>query len=188
MFEKMPVAIGKSLRDLASSDDGEDGEDEDEEETAWGKLTEDGEPGWVMCTFTKTLQQRMERFRHRQMKLDELTQLEWDDAADYFCQQYKKYGTSWLRVAAVIQQQMNHDAAAPLPTTFGELIENLDIVTRISQRPQGTSQPGSSHINLGSETPQSKLSIPSGEPAVEPNSSSLLNAKLVAPVSFYLCI
>jgi len=73
-FEEMPVAIGDSLSDLASSNDGEDGEDEDDEETEQGKLREDGKPGWVMGTITKTIQQRMERFRRKQVKLDELTQ------------------------------------------------------------------------------------------------------------------
>jgi hypothetical protein len=33
MFEEMLVAIGYSLSDLASSDDGEDGEEKDDEET-----------------------------------------------------------------------------------------------------------------------------------------------------------
>ena len=80
----MLVAIGDSLSDLASSDDGEDGEDDDDEETEQGKLSEDDEPGWVMGTITKTVQQRMERFRQKPMKLDELTQPGWEDAADYF--------------------------------------------------------------------------------------------------------
>ena len=62
-FEEMLVAIGDSLSDLASSDDGEDGEEEDDEETEQGNLSEDDEPGWVMGTITKTVQQRMERFR-----------------------------------------------------------------------------------------------------------------------------
>jgi len=35
------IAIGDSLSDLASSNDGEDGEDEDVEETEKGKLSED---------------------------------------------------------------------------------------------------------------------------------------------------
>jgi len=70
----MMVAIRDSLSDLASSDDGEDGEDEDDEETKQGKLSKDDEAGWVMGTITKTVQQRMERFQQKQMKLDELTQ------------------------------------------------------------------------------------------------------------------
>jgi len=102
-FDEMLVAIGDSLSDLASSDNGVDGEDEDDEETGQGKLSEDDEPGWVMGTITKTVQKRMERFRQKQMKLDELTQLGWEDAADYFCERDKKYGTFELRVPAVVQ-------------------------------------------------------------------------------------
>jgi len=56
VFEEMLVAIGDSLSDLASSDNGEDGEDEDDEETEQGNLSEDDEPGWVMNTITKMVQ------------------------------------------------------------------------------------------------------------------------------------
>jgi len=80
------------------------------------------------------------------------------------------------------------DAPVPPPATFGELMESLDIVPRILQRPQGTSRPGSIHIMLGSVKPQSQSSIPSGEPAAEPDSSMLLKAKPIEPVSFYPCI
>jgi len=76
------VAIGDSLSDLASSDDGEDGEDEEDEQTAEGRLSEDDKPGWVMGTITKMVQQRMERFRQKQIKLDELIQPGWEHAAD----------------------------------------------------------------------------------------------------------
>jgi len=181
-FEEMLVAIGASQSDLASSDDGEDGEDEDDEETEQGKLSEDDKPGWVMGTITKTVQQRLERFRQKQMKLDELTQPGWENAADYFHEQDKKYGTSELRVPAVVRPQTIEDTLAPPPTTFTELMESLDIVSGISQRPQGTSPPGSSHIRLGLANPQSKLSIPSGEPAAEPDSSTSLKVKPVEPV------
>jgi hypothetical protein len=75
-------AIGDSLRELARSDDEEDGEDD--EDTEQGKLSEDYEPGWVMGTISKTVQQRMERFREKQLKLDELTEPGWGDAAGYF--------------------------------------------------------------------------------------------------------
>jgi hypothetical protein len=57
-FEEMLAAIGDSLSDLASSNDGEDGEDEDDEDTEQGKLSEDDEPGWVMGTITKMVQQK----------------------------------------------------------------------------------------------------------------------------------
>ena len=187
-FEEMLVAIGDSLSDLASSDDGEDGEEEDDEETEQGNLSEDDEPGWVMGTITKMVQQRIQRFRQKQMKLAELTEPGWEDAADYFRERDKKYSTTELRVPVVVQPQTMDDAPAPPPATFGELMESLDIVPGISQRPQGTSRPGSSHIRLGSVKPQSQSSIPSGEPAAEPDSSMLLKAKPVEPVSFHPCI
>jgi len=53
-FEEMMAAIGDSLSDLASSNNGEDGEDEDEE-TEQGKLSEDDQPSWVMGTISKTV-------------------------------------------------------------------------------------------------------------------------------------
>jgi len=135
----MLVAISDSLSNRASSNDGEDGEDEDDEETEQGKLSEDDEPSWVMGTITKTVQQRMEKFWQKQMKLDELTQPEWEDGANYFRERDKKWGTFELRVPAVVRQQTNDESPAPPPTTFGELMESVVIVPGISQRPQGTS-------------------------------------------------
>jgi len=184
-FEEMVVAIGDSLSDLASSDDGEDGEDEDDEETEQGKLSDDDEPSWVMGTITKTVQQRMQSIRQKQMNLDELTQPGWEDAPDYFHERDKKYGKYKLSIAAVVQKQMNDESPAPPPTIYGHLIESLDIVPGISHRPPGTSRPGCSHIRLGSVKPQSKSSILSGDPAAEPDSSTLLTTKPDAPVSFY---
>jgi hypothetical protein len=110
--EKMLAAIGDSLSDLASSEDGKDGDDEDEE-TGQGKLSEDDEPGWVMGTITKTVPQRMESFRQKKMKLDELTQPGWEDAADYFRERDKKYGKAQLRVPVVVQPQTDDNASAP---------------------------------------------------------------------------
>jgi hypothetical protein len=124
----MLVAIGYSLSDLASSDDGQDGDDEDDEETQQGKLSEDDEPDWVMGTITKTVQQHMERFRQKQIKFDELTQPGWQDAADYFRERDKNYVTSELRVPAPVEPQSNDDAPPHPPTTFAELLESLDIV------------------------------------------------------------
>jgi len=66
-------------------------------------------------------------------------------------------------------------------------MESLDIDPGIWQRPEGTSQSGSSHLRLGSVKPQSKSSIPSGEPGAEPDSSTLLKVKPGEPVCFYLC-
>jgi hypothetical protein len=151
-------------------------------------VSEDDEPGWVMGTITTTVQQHMGRFRQKQMKLDELTKPGWQDAADYFHERDKKYGTTEIRVPAVFQLQKNDDVPAPPTATIGELMESLDIVPGISQGPQGTSPPGSSHIRLGSVKPQSKSCITGGEPAAEPDSSMLLKAKPIEPVSFYPCI
>jgi len=53
-FEEMMVAIGDSLGDLVTSDDGEDGKDEDEE-TEQGKPSEDEQHGWVMGKINKTV-------------------------------------------------------------------------------------------------------------------------------------
>jgi len=186
-FQDMIAAIGDSLSDLASSDNGEDGEDEDEE-TQLGKLSEDDEPGWVMGTISKTVQQRMESFRQKQIKLDELTRPGWGHAADYFRERDERYGTAELRVPVVIQPQTDDDASAPPTTTFGELMERLDIVPGISQMPQGTSQPGSSHFRLGSVKPQSNTTISSFQPAAEPDTLPLLKAKPVEPVSFSPCL
>jgi hypothetical protein len=136
----------------------------------------------------KTFEESMERFRQKQMKVDELTQPGWEDAANYFRERDKKYGTTELRVPAIVQPQTMDDAPTPPPATFGELMESLDSAPGILQRPQGTSRPGSSHIGLGSVKLQSQSSIPSGEPAAEPDLSMLLKAKPVEPVSFYPCI
>jgi hypothetical protein len=141
-----------------------------------------------MGTITKTVQQHLERFRQKQMKLDRLTPLGWEDVADYFRERDMKYGTSELRVPAIVQPPTHEDDLAPPPTTYGELMVSRVIVPGISQRPQGTSRPGRSYIRLGSVKPQSKSSIPSGELAAERDLSTLLKAKPVEPVRFYPCI
>jgi hypothetical protein len=122
------------------------------------------------------------------MKLDELTQLGWEDAADYFRERDKKHSIAEFRVPVVIQPQTDDDTSAPPPPTFGELTERLNIVPGLSQMPQGTSRPGSSHIRLGSVKPQSYMSVFGIEPAAEPDTSPLLKAKPVDPVCLYHCI
>ena len=153
-FEEIMVAVGDSLRDFAHSDNWDDGEDDDDEETEHGKLSEDDKPCWVMGTITKMVQQCMDWFQKKEIKLDELTQLVLEDGADYFCERDKKYGTSELRVHAIVQPQTDDIAAALAPTTFGEHMESLVITPGISQMPQDTYRPGSSHIMLGSVKPQ----------------------------------
>jgi len=78
------VPIGDSLNYTATSDDGVHGEDQNDEETEQRKLSKDDKSGCVMGKISKTVQQHMHRFRQKQMKLDELTQPGWGDAADYF--------------------------------------------------------------------------------------------------------
>ena len=150
-FEEMLNAIGESLSDLASSDNGEDGEDEDDDDDnpELGKLSDDDEPGWVMGTISNTVQRRMERFRRKQIKLDKLTQPSWGDMANYFRETDKKYRTTELKVPAVVQSQREEDATCFAPTTFGEPMETLDSIPGKSQMPQVTSRPGSSQWRLG---------------------------------------
>jgi len=71
------------LSDFVSSDDEED--QDDDEDTEQGKLRDNDEPGWVMGTISKMVQQHIERSPQKQMKLDELTQPGWGDKPDYFC-------------------------------------------------------------------------------------------------------
>jgi len=131
-FEVTMVAIGDSLSNLASSGDGEDGEYDNDDKTEHGKLSEDDEPGWVIGTITNTVQQHMDWFRLKQMKLDVFTQPGLEGAAEYFHERYKMYGTSKLNVPAIVQPYMDDDAVARVPTTFGELMESLEIVLGIS--------------------------------------------------------
>ena len=98
MFKEIQKPIGDSLSDLASSDDEQSVEDEgdDEEDTELGKQSDDDETGWVMGMISKTVQHRTESFRHKQMRLEELTQRRWGDAANYFRQRDMKDGTAEL--------------------------------------------------------------------------------------------
>jgi len=179
-------AIGDSLSDLASSDGEQDGEDEkdDDEDTELGKLSDD-EPGWVMGTISKTVQHHVEGFRQKQMRLDKLSQLGWGDAANYIRERDMKYGTAELKVPAVVKPQIDMAAATPSPTTFGERMQNLDIVCGQSQMPVVTSRPGSSQIRLGSEKPQSYKLIPDISPDTAPNSTPIQDANPAEPVRFY---
>jgi len=63
-FEEMIVAIGDSVSDLASSENGDDEEDKDDVENQQGVVSKDDDPGWAMGTITRMIKQYMERFRH----------------------------------------------------------------------------------------------------------------------------
>ena len=172
-FQEMMIAIGDSLSDFASSNDEDDGENEYDEEIEQGKRSKDDEPRWVMGKIFTTVQQGMERFPQKQMKLGKLTQLGWGDTAVYFHDRDKKYGTCESRVPAVIKLQMEDDAVAPATTTVGELMECLDIVPGLLQMLEGTSVEGNIYITLGFRKPQSHTGIANLAPAAKPNSSPI---------------
>jgi len=140
-FEEMLNAIGDSLNDLASSEDEEDGEDEDcdEEDPGHGKLSDDDEPGWVMGRISKPGQHHIGSFQQNQLRLDNPTQPEWGDVADFLRETDMKYGTTELKVLAVGKPQADSTAATASPTKVGELMQTLDIVPGHSQMPQVTS-------------------------------------------------
>jgi hypothetical protein len=94
-----------------------------------------------MGTISNTVQQNMERFRQKQMKLDKLILPGHGESACYFHESDKKYGTSELRVLAVVKLRTDQDVAAPAPTTYGDIVGCLNIVHGILQMPQGTFQP-----------------------------------------------
>ena len=83
--------------------------------------------------------------------LDQQTQPDRGDAAYYLRQRDMKYWMAELKVPAVVKPQTDTTAATPSLTTFGELMQMLDIVCGQSQKPQVTSRPGSSQLRLGLE-------------------------------------
>jgi len=129
-FEAMLNANRDRLSDLACSEDLEDGENEndDEEDTELGTLSEDDEPARVMGTISGMVQPGMDSFWQKQMRLDELSNVEWKNAANYFRERDMKYGRTELKVPAVVKPQTDRAAAAPSPTTFEEHMHLLAIV------------------------------------------------------------
>jgi len=98
------------------------------------------------------------------MRLDELTQPGWGDAADYFCQRDMKNSTTELKVVEVVEPQTEMTAATPSPTTSGELMQVLELIPGKSQMAQVTSRQGSSNMRLVLEKPQADNQIESLPP------------------------
>ena len=73
-FYKMMVTTSESLCDVSSFDKGEIWESQNVEVIMQGKPSDNNEPGRVMGTITKPVQQGLDRVRQKQMKHDELTQ------------------------------------------------------------------------------------------------------------------
>jgi hypothetical protein len=80
-----------------------------------------------MGTISKTLQYCIVRFRQMQMKLEEVTQPGWREAANYFGERDRIYLTAELKVPAVVIPQTDMPAATPSPTTFEEHMQTVDI-------------------------------------------------------------
>jgi len=87
---EMMFTIWKRLRDIVSSNDADNGKVEDDEEPVQGQMSENDEPCWVMGTVTNAVQQRLEKYQQKELKLDKLTQPGLEDAADYFGERHKK--------------------------------------------------------------------------------------------------
>jgi len=112
----------------------------------------------------------------------------WGDVANYFGDRDNKYGTTELKVPAVVQPQTEDDATSSAPTTYGETMETLESVPGKSQTPQLTSPPGNSDRWLNSRKPQTHHPIPSLPPYAEPDLSTSQKSKHVEPISCYLCM
>jgi len=155
-FEGLLNAIGDNLSYLARSEDEEDGEDknDDEVDKGHGKLSEDHQPWWVTGTISKTVQHLFEIIRQKLLKLDELPDPDWGNVANYFNERDMKYRMIELMVLAVGKPQTDMTAATPATTTFGELMEAVDIVPGQSKMPQVTPRQGSSPMRMGLENAQ----------------------------------
>jgi len=182
------IAIGDSLSDFARSDHEENGDDEDDEDSELGKLSEDDEPGWVLGTISKWVQQHMERYRQKQTKLNESIHPEWGDTPNYVCGRDASYGPTELMTPAVVNSQTNEIAAAPASTTFGELMESLDTGAGKLQVLQHTSRPGSGHMSIGSGKPHTTKCILSPSPNKELDLSAGKKTQPDEPITLYPCI
>jgi len=188
LFEQMMIAIGGGVSDLPISDDKEDGDGADDEDTELGKLSNDDVPGWDVGILSETVQQCMEWVQQMQMQLDKLTQLACGNAGNYFHETDQKCGTTESKVPLVIHPPTTKVAAVPATTTYGELMESLDIVRRKLHTQEGTFWPGSSHMMIGSGKPHTNKPILFH--ALNKKLCSSLGKKRipVEPVSFYPCI
>jgi len=189
-YEEMLNAIGDSLSDLESSDDGVDGEDEDDDEVdpAGGKLSEDDEPGWVKGTISKTVQYRMERFWQNQIKLDIVTQPGGGNAVDDFRASDMMYGMTEFKIPAAVQPHTTEDAASSMPTRFGEPIEPLHSIPRKLHMLQVTCRPGRGNMRLRASKLRMHNSIPCLLATPMPNWSPIQHWKHDESVSFNPCI
>ena len=112
-FQEILNAIRDSLSDLETSNNEVDGDDKDyyEQDSDLGNLNEDEEPGWVMGTISKMLQQCLNIFQQKQIRPDKLMKLGWGDIAEHFRERDMIYGTARLWCAVVIDPQTDNIVA-----------------------------------------------------------------------------
>jgi len=99
-----------------------------------------------------------------------------------------KYTTTELKTPAVVKPLTDTTAATPSQTTFGELVQVLDIVPGKSQMLQVTSRKGSSQMRLGSEKHQAYNQRVCLMPDVVPDFSQREIVNPVRPVSIHASV
>jgi hypothetical protein len=181
-------AVSNSLSDLASSNDKEDGEDQQahHEDTELCKMSKDDEPRSVMGKISNRGQSSKESFCQKLISLDDLTQLQWVDAADIVRKGDMTYGMAEFKIPAVVKLQMDQIAAPPTCTTFGELMETLDIFLGELQTLHRTTQPGGSDIPVSSGKLHSRRNMVSPLPSGVRDLSPLNTLMPVELIHFYL--
>jgi len=121
----------------------------------------------------------------KQMTLDQLTQPECGNAANYFHESDIMYWKAQSMVLAITKPQTDKAAAAAAPTTYGALIGSLDTLQEQSLIQEGTSRPGCGDTRHGSRKPQSHKHMASLLLNEVPYSSPINSSKPVIPVSMY---
>jgi hypothetical protein len=94
------------------------------------------------------------------MRLDELMQPGWGDAADYICERYMKHGKTELKVPAVVKPQTDMTALTPSQTTSAKIMQMFEIIPGQLQMLQVTSRPECCEMRLRLEQPQAHSHMP----------------------------
>jgi len=144
-------AIANSQSDLASSDDMEDGIDknDDDADPELGKLSKDDEPGQVIATITKTVQNHMLSFWQKQIALDEPTQTEWWDMAVEFPERFAVQDGR-MEGSSSCDTPNRHYCSHTISYNICTANDEIDVICGQSQMPQVTSRTGSGQMRLGS--------------------------------------
>jgi len=101
-----------------------------------------------------------------------------------FSQRDMKYGTTKLKVPAVVQAQREGVATYSVPMTFGNPMETLGSIPGKSQMPQVTYRLRSSQMTVGLRKPKTQERIPSLPPAPVPDLSMNQTPNHFEPVSY----